>query len=191
LFVGSWFLACPERSEGSVASYSNFYILTSIFSKTKVTFFPRECVIIVFEKRGYMSNKRWIIKEAVARVEVRVGDINYGGHMGNDKALLVFHDARIKFLNTLGLDEKNIGGPGIIMRDAQVTFRKEVFLNDVLVVDVGIENVAPMSFDMTYTVRREKDNAVVFTGSTGLVAFDYEKRRPVKVPEAFLRTLGL
>jgi acyl-CoA thioester hydrolase len=72
-----------------------------------------------------------------------------------------------------------------------VTFRKEVFLNDVLVVDVGIENVAPMSFDMTYTVRREKDNAVVFTGSTGLVAFDYEKRRPVKVPEAFLRTVGL
>ena len=136
-----------------------------------------------------MSNKRWIIKEAVARVEVRVGDINYGGHMGNDKALLVFHDARIAFLKILGFDEKNIGGPGIIMRAAQVTFRKEVFLNDVLVVDVGIENVAPMSFDMIYTVRRGKDNAVVFTGSTGLVAFDYEKRRPVKVPEAFLEKI--
>lgn len=24
---------------------------------------------------------------AVARFDVRVGDINYGGHMGNDKAL--------------------------------------------------------------------------------------------------------
>ncbi|MBW6460399.1 MAG: acyl-CoA thioesterase [Bacteroidales bacterium] len=136
-----------------------------------------------------MSNQKWIIKEEVARIEVRVGDINYGGHMGNDKALLVFHDARIAFFKTLGFDEKNIGGPGIIMRNAQVTFRKEVFLNDLLLVDVGIENVTPMSFDVTYTVRREKDNAVVFTGSTGLVAFDYEQRKPVKLPEVFLEKI--
>ncbi len=27
---------------------------------------------------------------------VRIGDINYGGHMGNDKFLLIFHDARLK-----------------------------------------------------------------------------------------------
>ena len=137
-----------------------------------------------------MSKQNWILMENIARVEVRVGDINYGGHMGNDKALLVFHDARIKFLHALGFDEKDIGGAGIIMRDAQVTFRKEVFLNDILLVDVGVDNVAPMSFDMIYIVRREKDNAEVFTGSTGLVAFDYEKRRPVKLPEVFVGKIG-
>jgi acyl-CoA thioesterase FadM len=130
------------------------------------------------------------IKE-VARIEVRVGDINYGGHMGNDKSLLVFHDARIKYLESLGFKEGNIGGPGIIMRDAHVAFRKEVFLHDVLLVDVGIDEVTAISFNMVYTVRRAQDDAVVFTGSTGLVAFDYDIKKPVRVPEVFLEKIRL
>jgi acyl-CoA thioesterase FadM len=130
------------------------------------------------------------IKE-VARIEVRVGDINYGGHMGNDKSLLVFHDARIKYLESLGFKEGNIGGPGLIMRDAHVAFRKEVFLHDVLLVDVGIDEVTAISFNMVYTVRREQDDAVVFTGSTGLVAFDYDIKKPVRVPDVFLEKIRL
>jgi acyl-CoA thioesterase FadM len=132
-----------------------------------------------------MEEKKWLIMKDITRIEVRVGDINYGGHMGNDKALLVFHDARIRFLKALGYEEGNIGGPGIIMRDAHVAFRKEVFLHDVLLADVGIEVLSLTSFNMLYTVRRESDDAVVFTGSTGLVAFDYNTRRPVKIPEEF------
>ncbi len=146
-----------------------------------------------------MGHSEWITKENIATFEIRVGDINYGGHMGNDKALLIFHDARLKFLESLGFSEKNIGGPGIIMRDAHVLFRKEVYLHDVLTVDVGIENVSSSSFEMLYTVRRIRksqqsavsglqsvEEEVVFTGSTGLVAFDYEKKRPVRLPEEFL-----
>lgn len=132
----------------------------------------------------------WITKENITTLEIRVGDINYGGHMGNDKALLVFQDARIRFLESLGFSERNIGGPGIIMRDTHVLFKKEVYLHDVLTVNVGIENVSSSSFDMLYTVRRLSDDAVVFTGSTGLVAFDYELRRPVRIPEVFLKKIA-
>jgi acyl-CoA thioester hydrolase len=136
-----------------------------------------------------MEQSKWITLRNIARIEVRVGDINYGGHMGNDKALLVFHDARIAFLESLGFNEKNIGGPAIIMRDAHVNFRKEVFLHDILTVDVGIDEVTLTSFNITYTVKRENDDVVVFLGSTGLVAFDYETRKVVKVPEAFLQKI--
>jgi acyl-CoA thioesterase FadM len=103
--------------------------------------------------------------------------------------LLVFHDARIRYFEALGFSEHDIGGSGIIMRDAHVAFRKEVFLHDVLLVDVGIDEVTNSTFNMIYTVRRESDDAVVFTGSTGLVAFDYDLRRPVKVPERFLEKI--
>jgi acyl-CoA thioester hydrolase len=138
-----------------------------------------------------MEDKKWILLKDIVRIEVRVGDINYGGHMGNDKALLVFHDARLRFLESLGFSEKNIGGPGIIMRDAHVSFRKEVFRNDVLLVDAGIDEVSTSAFNMIYTVRRESDDAVVFTGSTVLVAFDYGIRRPVRLPEAFLGKISV
>ena len=136
-----------------------------------------------------MMEMKWMIKRAIARIEVRVGDINYGGHLGNDKALLVFHDARIAFLESLGFSEKNIGGPAIIMRDAHVTFRKEVFLHDVLTVDAGIDEVTLTSFNMVYTVKRESDGAVVFLGSTGLVAFDYDLKKVAKLPEVFLQKI--
>ena len=126
---------------------------------------------------------------AVVRIDVRVGDINYGGHMGNDKALLVFHDARLAYLEALGFSEGNIGGVGIIMRDAHVVFRREVFLHDILVADVGIESVKHTSFDMTYSVRRESDGEVVFTGRTWLVAFDDQARKPVPIPEEFLQAV--
>ena len=137
------------------------------------------------------QNAEWITLKNIASIEVRVGDINYGGHMGNDKALLVFHDARLRFLETFGFSEKNIGGPGIIMRDAHLAFRKEVFLHDLLQVDVGIEDVTATSFNLIYTVKRENDGAIVFTGSTSLVAFDYDTRRVVRLPEAFLNKISI
>lgn len=136
-----------------------------------------------------MEESKWITLRNVAKFEVRVGDINYGGHMGNDKALLVFHDARIAFLESLGFNEKNIGGPAIIMRDAHVTFRKEVFLHDILTVDAGIDEVSLSGFNMIYTVKRESDGAVVFLGSTGLVAFDYDLRKVARLPESFIQKI--
>jgi acyl-CoA thioester hydrolase len=147
-------------------------------------------LIIVFLKNDIMEGTNWILLKEICRLDVRVGDINYGGHMGNDKALLVFHDARIRFLESLGFSEENIGGPGIIMRDAHISFRKEVFLHDSLLVDVGIDEVTMSSFNMIYTVRREKDDAVVFTGNTGLVAFDYNLRKVVRIPETFLEKIA-
>jgi acyl-CoA thioesterase FadM len=144
---------------------------------------------LIVDKMGQSSE--WITLKNIATVEVRVGDINYGGHMGNDKALLVFHDARLRFLESMGFSEKNIGGAGIIMRDAHIAFRKEVFLHDVLLVDAGIDEVTATSFNMIYTVRREADDEIVFTGSTSLVAFDYEVRRVVRIPEAFLKKISV
>jgi acyl-CoA thioester hydrolase len=172
-------------------------------------------LLLQLNSKDMGQNSEWIYKENAASFEVRVGDINYGNHMGNDKSLLIFHDARLKFLESLGFSEKNIGGPGIIMRDAHVSFRKEVYLHDELTVDVGIENVSNSSFEMIYTVRRiglqsavggqrssvgsqqsavgdlqQDEGEVVFTGSTGLVAFDYESKRPVRLPEEFLRKIA-
>jgi hypothetical protein len=62
-----------------------------------------------------------------------------------DKALLVFHDARLAYLEAPGFSEADIGGAGIIMRDAHVLFRG--------------------------------------------VAFDYQARKPVAIPETFLERI--
>jgi acyl-CoA thioester hydrolase len=119
--------------------------------------------------------------------KVRVGDINYGGHMGNDKALLLFHDARIQFLEDRGFSEGDIGGPGLIMGDAHVYFKKEAFRGDELNVYIHIEELRELSFDMHYTVMR--DDVVVMHGNTKMVAFDYDKRRVVGLPGDFVKKI--
>jgi len=59
----------------------------------------------------------------IMKYKVHISDINYGGHMGNDRSLSLFHEARIVFLKSLGYSEMNIGnGIGIIMKDAHVDY---------------------------------------------------------------------
>jgi 4-hydroxybenzoyl-CoA thioesterase len=121
---------------------------------------------------------------------VRIGDVNYGGHMGNDKYLLLFHDARLLYLGTFGFSEKDIGGAGLIMSEAHVVFKAEVFLGDLLRVGVLATELEGMRFRMDYEVERRSDGRIVATGWTGMVAFDYLKRRPVKIPDVFREKVG-
>ena len=37
--------------------------------------------------------------------KVIVSDINYGGHMGNERALIIFQQTRMEWLNSIGYDE--------------------------------------------------------------------------------------
>lgn len=127
-----------------------------------------------------------ISKNNIATFEVRVGDINYGGHMGNDKALLLFHDARIRFLESIGLSEKHIGdNAGIILNEAHVFYLKEIFLYDRLQASIAVTEVSTASFVLEYSFIREKDAVEVLKGSTKILAYDYDVQRVVKLPEVF------
>jgi acyl-CoA thioesterase FadM len=126
----------------------------------------------------------------VASFEVRVGDINYGGHMGNDKALQLFHDTRLKFLNLLGYSESNIGeGKGIIMTEAHVYFKKEAFLFDRLYADIEVGMIEKYTFELNYTIYREDNDQIVIHGSTKQLAFNYEKRKVSSLPDDFRKKL--
>jgi acyl-CoA thioesterase FadM len=119
--------------------------------------------------------------------KIRISDINYGGHMGNDRALTLFHDARIEFLEMLSLSEKDVGeGKGIIMTSASIDFKREVFLGDKLMARINFGEIRSRSFELLYVFQRDSDNKEVFSGKTVFVCFDYEARRPVGLPQSFI-----
>ena len=43
-------------------------------------------------------------------IKVRISDINYGGHLGNDSVMSLIHEARLRFLEKYGYTELNVCG---------------------------------------------------------------------------------
>ena len=118
-------------------------------------------------------------------IEIRVSDINYGGHLGNDTVLSIAHEARVRFLDSLGFSEKDVGGCGIIQRDAAVQYKSEGTYGQKLRIQVAAELEGRSACEMYYLVTDAVDGREVAIVKTGLVFFDYEKRKPTRIPEAF------
>lgn len=121
--------------------------------------------------------------------QVRVGDVNYGGHVANSAVLNIFQDARIAWLASLGpFTELDLGGCGIIMPEAHVYFRAEMFLRDQLQVGVRCSKMKLSGFVLEYRIERHGD--ITAEGETPIVCFDYQKRKACKIPTAFRQVLS-
>jgi 4-hydroxybenzoyl-CoA thioesterase len=84
-------------------------------------------------------------------MDVRIGDINYGGHMANDAILRLAHEA-LALAEEHGLQRTGCRGFGIIMADAAVMYRAEAFHGDSLVFNLGTAD--PTSTGWTSSIRR-------------------------------------
>ncbi len=124
------------------------------------------------------------------RLTVRVADVNYGGHLGNDRVLGLVHEARVRWLASCGLSEGDVGGVGLIMAEAALVFRAEAFLGDELDVDLGAMDVRRSGFDLVYRLTRAADEQEIALVRTGMVCFDYALRKVARLPETLARLLG-
>ncbi|MCQ8211441.1 thioesterase family protein [Cetobacterium somerae] len=121
--------------------------------------------------------------------KVTISDINYGGHMGNERALLLFQQARIDLFKKLGLEEINIGdGIGTIQKDAHVYYKGEVYLGDSLRIIIKKLEMKKATINFIYSVEK-KCGKIVLEGSTTIVSFDYKNKKVSKFPEKFLKNL--
>ncbi len=116
---------------------------------------------------------------------VRVTDINYGGHLGNDAVLSLVHEARIRFLKEHGYTESNIEGVGIIMANAIVVYKAEGFHGDILSVEVAVEDFQNVSCDFYYRLSNRDSGTEVARAKTGIVFYDYGAKKTVRVPPGF------
>lgn len=114
-----------------------------------------------------------------SKYKVMIGDLNYGGHMGNDRALIVFQQTRIEWLNSLGYSETDIKGNGLIQLESHVYYLKEVLLNQVLTCRIAKVEKGRATFDIEYEIFNE-DGDMVLRGSTKMALFDYEKHKLVR-----------
>lgn len=118
-------------------------------------------------------------------MEVRIGDVNYGRHLGNDAVLRLLHEARLRFLQHHGFSEENAGGAGLILRDAVIVYAAQAFHGDVLRAEVGAGNFGAAGCDFFYRLTRLIDGVEIARAKTQVVFFDYTAGRVVRMPESF------
>ena len=124
-------------------------------------------------------------------IPVRVDDLNYGNHVGNDSILTLAQEARMRYVRALGFPgELDVGGLGVIMVDALVVYRSEARYGMTLAVDVAPADLHARGFDLLYRISDAQSGKEVARVKTGLLFFDYAARKVAHVPDVFRRAVG-
>lgn len=121
---------------------------------------------------------------------IRITDLNYGRHLGNDKLLSLMHEARAQFFTSFGYAEDAAEGTSFIMGDCAILYKNEGFYGQVLRCEVGAGDYTRASFDIYYRFVIEGEGKLLAEAKTGMVCFDYGTRKVRPVPDALRLRLG-
>lgn len=122
-------------------------------------------------------------------LEVRVSDLNYGNHLGNDSMLTLIHEARRRFLESLGLEEIGADSLGFVIADAAVIYRAQAFYGDRLRIQVAAGDFGSRGCDFYYRISHVTDKRVLAEAKTGTVYFDFRAQKTISFPSEVLAKL--
>lgn len=123
-------------------------------------------------------------------ISIRITDLNYGGHLGNDSLLSLIHEARIQFLASRGFTELDAGGASFIMSDCAIVYKSEGFYGQNLKVEVGAGEYSRVGFDIYYRFRISDESKLLAEAKTGIVTYNYAQKKVVEVPAKLKDLLG-
>ncbi len=122
--------------------------------------------------------------------KIRVSDLNYGNHLGNDAVLSLLHQARREFLGSMDFDEMNFGGFGLIMADSAIQYKSEGFFNEKLRIKVGFGEIGRVGFDLVYQIEKDPSGEILALAKTGMILFDYDERKVVSIEAPLLERIN-
>jgi acyl-CoA thioesterase FadM len=124
-------------------------------------------------------------------IKIRITDLNYGGHVGNDVFLALIHEARQQFLMKYGYAELSFEGVGLIMADAALEYKKELNHSDTVRISVCAADFDKLGFDLFYKIELIQTDDLVLAGKakTGMICYDYSAKKKTTIPEKALQKL--
>ncbi|MBC6606008.1 thioesterase family protein [Hymenobacter sp. BT188] len=125
------------------------------------------------------------------QIPVRITDLNYGAHLGNDALLSILHEARVQFLHHCQLPEFDPATKtGLIMADVAIEYKGEAFYGDVLHLQLAATDLHRYGFDVVYWVKNQ-DGKEIARAKTGMLCFDYNTRKLRNLPPEMEAQFGL
>ncbi|HPH37432.1 MAG TPA: thioesterase family protein [Sediminibacterium sp.] len=126
------------------------------------------------------------------QIQIRVTDLNYGGHVGNDTILSLLQEGRQQFLQSRGYAELSVESFGLIMADAMIEYKKELNHKDIIEIAVVATDFDKLGFDIYYrvTVLENGEHQLAVRAKTGMMLYDYTAKKKVSLPENIIQQLG-
>ena len=119
-------------------------------------------------------------------VKIRFRDLDAFGHVNNAVYFTFMEMARVEYFTRLGLMKLGeYPTPFVIIAEATCQFKAPIQLETPLIVQVRVSRLGNSSFDMEYRFVDEANGAILATGRTVQVVFDYAAGRSVPLPEAW------
>jgi acyl-CoA thioester hydrolase len=117
-------------------------------------------------------------------LQIRITDLNYGGHLGNDTLLTLLHEARVQFLNHYKYTELHFENVGLIMADVAIEYKQEIKYGATIKIYVSAVDFDKIGFDIYYKVTLLKDDGETLAAKakTGMICYDYNIGKKVSVP---------
>jgi acyl-CoA thioester hydrolase len=120
----------------------------------------------------------------ITSIPIRITDLNYGGHVGNDTFLSIMHEARARFLQHHGYKELDLAGVGLIMSDVAIEFKNEIFYGDIISASVAASAFSGIGFDIYYKLEKQTEgkDMLVAAARTGMLCYHYESKKIARIP---------
>lgn len=120
---------------------------------------------------------------------IRWGDMDAFGHVNNTNFFRYMEQARIEWLETLGLGSSD-GGTGPVIVNAQMTFLKQLQYPGEVVCRTFAGQPGRSSLETRFELHRADDAAtLVAQGSAKVVWVDYASGRSTPMPDAMRERL--
>ena len=119
-------------------------------------------------------------------IPVRITDINFGGHVGNDTILSIVHEARAQFFTYCGYTELDFAGAGTIMSDVAIEYKNQTYYGDSILASIAIGEITKVAFDLFYKLeKRSADGKLipVALAKTWMVCYDYTLKKVAAIPQ--------
>ena len=116
-------------------------------------------------------------------VKIRFRDLDAFGHVNNAVYFTFMELARVDYFRQIGvLKSGAFPSPFFIVAEATCEFKAPIDMDTALVIQTRVSRLGNSSFDMEYRFVDESGGAVLATGRTVQVTFDYAAGRSVPLP---------
>jgi acyl-CoA thioester hydrolase len=117
-------------------------------------------------------------------VTIRFRDLDAFGHVNNAVYFTFMEMARVAYFAQLGLLKSGeFPSPFFIIAEATCQFKAPIDMETPLIIQVRVSRLGNSSFDMEYRFVDDVSGAVLASGRTVQVSFDYAANRSVPLPD--------